>query len=269
MNLSDRDLETLSAFLDGEISGRDQERLEARLQSDEALREYLEGLRRTRAAVRSLPVLRAPRNYYLTPEMVGQKGTTRRLFPVLSFASALATMLFVLLLVGDFITLNSPAFAPLRALEASEPVFQILETPLAGTLQFESELAEESADQFLEQGPVEERMPSAEEVPEAEAPLAAAPEAEAEAMEQLPGIGELLATGEPAIVEELEGAVESAPAPMEEPGIQARGKVSVTPLPDDQQPVIPLRGILRVLEVIMIILAISTGIAAFFLYRKK
>ena len=71
MNLSDRDLETLSAFLDGEISGRDQERLEARLQSDEALRKYLEDLRRTRTAVRSLPVLRAPRNYYLTPEMVG------------------------------------------------------------------------------------------------------------------------------------------------------------------------------------------------------
>jgi anti-sigma factor RsiW len=264
MNLSDRDLETLSAFLDGEISGRDQERLEARLQSDEALRVYLEGLRRTRAAVRSLPILRAPRNYYLTPEMVGQKGTTRRLFPVLSFASALATMLFVLLLVGDFITINNPAFAPLRALEASEQVVQVLEAPLAGTLQFESELPEDLADEFLEQSPVEERMPSAE-----EAPLAAAPEAPAEELEQLPIIGESLATGEPDSVEEVEGAVESAPAPMEEPGIQAHGKVSVTPLPDDQQRVIPLRGILRVLEVIMIIVAISTGIAAFFLYRKK
>lgn len=269
MNLSDRDLETLSAFLDGEISGRDQERLEARLQSDEALRKYLEDLRRTRFAVRSLPVLRAPRNYYLTPEMVGQKGTTRRLFPVLSFASALATMLFVLLLVGDFITINNPAFAPLRALEASEQVVQVLEAPLAGTLQFESELPEDLADELLEQSPVEERMPSAAEAPEAEAPLAAAPEAPAEDLEQLPIIGEILATGEPDSVEELEGVVESAPAPMEEPGIQAQGKVSVTPLPDDQQRVIPLRGILRVLEVIMIIVAISTGIAAFLLYRKK
>ena len=99
MKLSDRELETLSAYLDGEISNRDRERLEARLQSDGSLREYLEGLQRTRAAVRSLPALRAPRNYYLTPEMVGQRREPRRFFPVFSFASAVATVLFVLLLV--------------------------------------------------------------------------------------------------------------------------------------------------------------------------
>jgi hypothetical protein len=55
---------------------------------------------------------------------------------------------------------------------------------------------------------------------------------------------------------------------MEEPGIQVQGSVSVTPLPGDIQPVIPFRGILRILEVVMILVAISSGIAAFFLYRR-
>ena len=69
MNLSDRDLEMLSAYLDGEISGKDRERLEARLLVDEDLRNTLEELQRTRQVMRSLPSMRAPRNYFVTAEM--------------------------------------------------------------------------------------------------------------------------------------------------------------------------------------------------------
>ena len=38
MRVSDRDLEALSASLDGELSGKEQERLEATIQTDEELR---------------------------------------------------------------------------------------------------------------------------------------------------------------------------------------------------------------------------------------
>lgn len=267
MKLSDRDLETLSAYLDGEISSRDRERLEARLRSDPALQEYLEGLRRTRAAVRGLPALRAPRNYYLTPQMVGQERKPSRLFPVFSFASAAATVLFVLLLVGDYITVSTPALAPLRALEASRTVSQVLETPVAGALELESKLPEDLAKQLFESSPVEESAPAeVPEEPEAEAERMEVPEAAAEA---LPGIGDLMATGEPDIQLELEGTVESFAEPAQEEGIQAEGRVFVTPLPDDFRPVLPLRGILRFLQVVMIVLAISTGLAAFILYRRK
>ena len=259
MNLSDRDLETLSAYLDGEISRKDRERLEARLQSDEALRNYLEGLQRTRAVIRSLPAMRAPRNYYLSPEMLGQKRTPRRFFPVFSFASALATVFFVLLLVGDFLTVSLPAFAPQRALQDAETVIQAIETTVGGTPQFESELPEDLADQVLERSPVEEGSPGT---------AADAPEAAAEAQELLPSLEKLFSTSEPEILEEFAGEMEGITAPMEEPGIQVQGSVSVTPLPDEIQPVIPFRGILRILEVVMILVAISSGIAAFFLYRR-
>ena len=42
MNLTDRDLEMLSAYLDREISRKDRERLEARLLVDEDLSKTLE-----------------------------------------------------------------------------------------------------------------------------------------------------------------------------------------------------------------------------------
>jgi anti-sigma factor RsiW len=270
MKLSDRDLETLSAYLDGEISSRDRERLEARLHSDPALQEYLVGLQRTRAAVRSLPKLRAPRSYYLTPEMVGQKRRSPRLFPVFSFASAVATVLFVLLLLGDYIMVSTPALAPLRALEASGTVRQVLESPLTVPSELESKIPEELADEFFDRSAAEERAPAEAPIaPETEAEGLEVPEAAAEALEALPGIGELFATGEPDIQTEAEGAVESIAEPAQEEGIQAQGRAIVTPLLDDIQPLLPLWGILRSLEVVMIILAISTGIAAFILYRKK
>ena len=117
VNIYDSSCARVLARWIGEISNRDRERLEARLQSDGSLRESLEGLQRARAAVRSLPALRAPRNYYLTPEMVGRRREPRRFFPVFSFASAAATVLFVLLLVGDYILVSTPALAPLVAMD--------------------------------------------------------------------------------------------------------------------------------------------------------
>ena len=97
MRASDRDLEALSAYLDAELSGKEQERLEATIQADEELRNTLEQLQQTRTMMRSLPSLRAPRNYYLTPAMVGENHKPRLAFPVLRFASVMATLLLALL----------------------------------------------------------------------------------------------------------------------------------------------------------------------------
>src|SRR3990170_569135 len=71
--LSTRDLERLSAYLDGQLAPGEAAGLEARLQDDSALRETLEGLRQTKAALRSLPSLRPPRSFTLTPQMVGTR----------------------------------------------------------------------------------------------------------------------------------------------------------------------------------------------------
>ena len=92
---SSRDLEQLSAYLDGQLSQSDRTRLEIRIKSDPALVSTLEELRQTRAFLRRTPRRRAPRNFTLTPKMAGIRPPLPRLVPVLSWASAAAMLLFI------------------------------------------------------------------------------------------------------------------------------------------------------------------------------
>lgn len=101
--ISPRDWENLSAYIDDQLSPRERSRLEARLRQSLEMRNALEELRRTRQLLRSLPAVHAPRNFTLTPEMVGVRREVPRSYPVLRLVSAMATMLLVLVMVGDFI----------------------------------------------------------------------------------------------------------------------------------------------------------------------
>jgi anti-sigma factor RsiW len=104
--IKSRDWEALSAYLDGQLSNREHTRLETRLRSEPELQVALEELQQTRGVLRSLPKLRVPRNFTLTPEMVGLKRDTPRMIPVLSFASVLAMILLVFVVIGDFMQLH-------------------------------------------------------------------------------------------------------------------------------------------------------------------
>ena len=99
-----RDLEQLSAYLDGQLSQADGARLESHIQTDPELRSIYEGLRQTRSLLRQLPARRAPRNFRLTPQMVGIKPSMPRSFPIFRLASVLAS---ILLLIGYAINLSS------------------------------------------------------------------------------------------------------------------------------------------------------------------
>ncbi len=90
-----RDVELLSAYLDGQLSPSDSARLESRLSSDSNLRAVMDDLRAARGLLRQLPQRRAPRNFTLTPKMAGIKPPIPRVYPTLRFATALATLLFV------------------------------------------------------------------------------------------------------------------------------------------------------------------------------
>jgi anti-sigma factor RsiW len=92
---SSRDLEQLSAYLDGQLSQSSQARLEIRIKSDPGLASALEELRQTRAFMRRTPHRRAPRNFTLTPGMAGIRPPVPRLVPVLSWASAVAMLFFI------------------------------------------------------------------------------------------------------------------------------------------------------------------------------
>jgi hypothetical protein len=111
-----RDLEKLSAYLDGQLSESDAHRVESRIQTDAMLRMALQELANTRKMVSELPSVRPPRNFTLTPEMAGIRREVK-LFPVFRFATVIATAAFAVLVGADALFLRSTAGIPL----ASEP----------------------------------------------------------------------------------------------------------------------------------------------------
>ena len=111
--MNHRDVEQLSSYLDGGLSPSDSARLKTRLASDPALASTLDALRESRTLLRRLPKRRAPRNFLLTPKMVGQKPPLPRSYPVFRFATALATLLFGLsFLTNQVVSFGASAPAP-------------------------------------------------------------------------------------------------------------------------------------------------------------
>jgi len=115
--ISARDWETLSAYLDEQLTSKERSQLAARLEVNQDLREALENLRRIRAALRSVPRVRAPRNFTLTLEMAGIRQGIRsggrpnmhppaEIYPLLRLASVLATFFFLVIFVGSLIGRN-------------------------------------------------------------------------------------------------------------------------------------------------------------------
>jgi len=140
-NLNPQDLELLSAYLDNMLNDAERSALEARLASDKRLNAELESLRRTVALIKGLPILKAPRSFMLTPEMVKSrteagaptmvksktepdaprmvksKTESGRIirFPIPSVMSAAASFVFIIVgMILVFSSLNKPnsAFSP-------------------------------------------------------------------------------------------------------------------------------------------------------------
>ena len=114
-----RDVELLSTYLDGQLNPADSARLESRLKTDLELVSVMDDLRAARGTLRQLPSRRAPRNFALTPKMVGIKPPLPRAYPVFRFASVFAALLFFLGYAANFV-------APrLSASSAPAPAFGI------------------------------------------------------------------------------------------------------------------------------------------------
>ncbi|HEY2980120.1 MAG TPA: zf-HC2 domain-containing protein [Anaerolineales bacterium] len=103
-----REIELLSAYADGTLSPSDAARLESRLASEPELRAVMDELRVARAVLRKLPARKAPRRFVLTPAMAGLRPPLPRVYPVLRFASALATILLLFTAAINLVS-NPPA----------------------------------------------------------------------------------------------------------------------------------------------------------------
>lgn len=104
--LSTRDLELLSAYIDGELSARGLARLLPRLEREPGLKQALEEMNAVVQQLGALPEAPLPRSFTLTPEVAGIRSRPRA-YPVFQFATALAAIAFVALVgldtvVGQF-----------------------------------------------------------------------------------------------------------------------------------------------------------------------
>lgn len=175
--------ELLSAYLDGQLGARERARLEARLAADPALRAELEALRRTVVLVHDLPSVPIPRNFILAQTMAvrprpARPSRPRRAWaaPFLTAATAVVSLMFVVVLAGDLLLsgVGQVGFAPAAepALEAEAPQMALAPSPLSETVVVEQVEVEAEAEKALP-------APTAAEMP-VEAPREAPPEAPAE-----------------------------------------------------------------------------------------
>lgn len=116
-HLPTQDLERLSAYLDRELSPSEMAEVEGRLRADPEFRRAHEELRQLALAVRGMGEVRVPRNFILREADVGRRASAG--YPALRFATALASLAFVLL-TGARLALPLAASAP-AALMASAP----------------------------------------------------------------------------------------------------------------------------------------------------
>jgi hypothetical protein len=251
--LSQRDIEILSTYLDGQLTDSEGARLESRLQAEIELRTTLEEMRRTRAILRSAPILRAPHNYTLKPGMVKSRQRIPRAYPVLRLASVLASFLFILAFVGDLIGQRAPALAPVVMVQQVEAPTAVVMEGAAST----------------EQMTMQSKAPAP---PAAE--LALAPQPTPTATETATVAGSQMET-----LSSLPAATQASVEPGPDSGYVMRQTTEAQP----EQPAIQTEAedqseikqeaspgwwnSLRIFEVVALIFALVTGLAAFFLRR--
>jgi hypothetical protein len=203
--------------------------------------------------------MRAPRNFYLTPEMVGQKGKPGRAFPILRFASAFAAFLLVLLFLGDLFVIPRPVLAPARSIQFAESVQMEAEAPVMEAEVIASQPPPPAAEPLMQEMPMEEGY----------APEVAADENISSSMDSTPYVGKALPTQLPDPAEEAEDMLGGAAEEIVEEGVERESDVSSELLDAEAQKSFDFRYYVRIAEYVMLVIALSTGIAAFYFFRKK
>jgi len=283
--ISSREWERLSTYLDGELSPKQQAELEARLSTSPELCKALDELSKTKAVLHSQRRLRAPRNFTLTPEMAGlriyEHTATRyktNIYNVLRFSSAVASFLFVTIVLLDFLVGGVSGLSPRAVFKEVRE-----EVPVETTAIMEMPMVAAPHATAVVEAPVgEEAKVEAEEVEPTSVPLGRNDMGEAPPeMETLP-----LALAAPSMetseaglvvsptieVEPIEKGMEISPQPYPTPVQVEVEKQAMKAYPPpvrlESEGLMPSLSIWRILEVIFGILALGCGLTAFFMRQK-
>lgn len=122
----------ISAYLDQQVTAEEKQFFELHIAACADCRAQLEAIRSMVAALRAMPVVKAPRSFVLPREMAKQpKRSIFAWYPALRLATALAALAFVVLFAGDVLigrsgsggaALSVPAAAPAPLLEQATEV---------------------------------------------------------------------------------------------------------------------------------------------------
>jgi hypothetical protein len=111
----------LSMYLDGRTSRAERALVEHHLKSCADCARNLAALSATVKAVQELPHVRAPRSFALPRSMAKQPRSTPWLYPLLRSATAIATLLFVIVVAGDVYTRGTLSTSAPKAAPAALP----------------------------------------------------------------------------------------------------------------------------------------------------
>jgi anti-sigma factor RsiW len=143
LQLSQRDLEQISAYMDGSLDSRASAQLAQRVNTEPEFARALKGFEDTRALLRHAPQRRVPRLFTLTPQMIGQ-AAPRHAWNSYGLVSAAASLLLVLTFIGDFSINGLPAIGAVApAADGAAETFLMQEAPSEGGVAEEPEPAGE------------------------------------------------------------------------------------------------------------------------------
>ena len=108
--LSIRDWELLSAFLDGQLDAKSTQQVEQAISARPEMKQALQELRHNKSLFKQIPLQRVRRNFTLKPGMLPARSIPR-FVPLFRTLSAVVAAIAVVLFAIDLL----PGFAPLAA----------------------------------------------------------------------------------------------------------------------------------------------------------
>jgi hypothetical protein len=122
VNLSPHDFELLSAYIDGQLSPSDKEKVEITLRSDADFQKAFEKLKRSHEILHAVPQRHVPHPFTLTPENVKPITHLSFFVSVFRYSSVAATALLVILIAFDFIPFLHVSFSGQTSTLYKKPV---------------------------------------------------------------------------------------------------------------------------------------------------
>ena len=142
----------LSIFVDGELNADQEKSISERLKIDDDFNKMHEQIIQTRKMLAAVPEIKLPRHFTLKEGMLPQPMIDR-LMPRLSwnFASAIASLLFVFIVIGDIFAFGSASLAADQALPEAAMAMDAAEADIAELAAAPEELNAEAENELFAQ----------------------------------------------------------------------------------------------------------------------